>query len=266
MRRFIQKYYALLKVQLSTSATQAAQYRVEFLMGVALSAFWTLSAVAPLWILFQQRSTVAGWRRDEALVVVAFFTMLKGFIAAFLEPSVNNTVEHLRKGTLDFLLLKPADAGFLVSTTRLAPWKGTDIVGGLGLLLVALRGLGRWPAPTAWLAMLAVLAAAVAMLHALWIMVVALAFVTVKVDNLTYLLGSLYDAARWPASVWRGPMAFLFSWVLPLAVMTTDPALAVLGRLQPVEALRAVTLAAAMSALSRAVWLRSITRYTSAGG
>jgi ABC-type uncharacterized transport system permease subunit len=46
----------------------------------------------------------------------------------------------------------------------------------------------------------------------------------VKVDNLTYLFSSIYDAARWPASVFRGAVAFLLTFVIPLAVMTTYPA------------------------------------------
>jgi len=75
--------------------------------------------------------------------VVAFFTILKGAIQGAIEPSITNTVEHLRKGTLDFLLLKPADAEFMVSTTRLQPWRATDVLGGLALLVYALSDLQR---------------------------------------------------------------------------------------------------------------------------
>lgn len=260
------RYLRLLAVQLRASLAQAAQYRVDFALGAVLSAFWTAAALTPLLVLYGRRPTLGGWTRGEALVVVAFFTMLKGAIQGFIEPSVTNTVEHLRKGTLDFLLLKPADAEFLVSTTRLQPWRATDLVGGSALLAYALHSLGRWPSPGAALAALALLVAAVAILHSLWILVVALAFVTVKVDNLAFLLGSVYDAARWPASVWRGALAWVFTLVVPIAVMTTYPALAVLGRLDLAHGAFAAALAAAFVTLSRAVWLRNIRRYTSAGG
>ncbi len=262
----VARYARLLAVQLRASMAQAAQYRVDFVLGVVLSAFWTLAALVPLLVLFGRRPSLGGWTRGEALVVVAFFTVLKGAIQGAIEPSVTNTVEHLRKGTLDFLLLKPADAEFLVSTTRLQPWRATDVVGGLALLAYALSSLGRWPSAPEALAAAALVAAAVAILHSLWIMVVALAFVTVKVDNLAFLLGSVYDAARWPASVWRGALAWVFTLVIPLSVMTTYPALAVLGRLDLAHGAGACGLAALFALLARAVWTRSVRRYTSAGG
>ena len=44
-------------------------------------------------------------------------------------PSLGNVVEHIRKGTLDFVLLKPADAQFLVSTSRFEFFRFVNVVG-----------------------------------------------------------------------------------------------------------------------------------------
>jgi ABC-2 type transport system permease protein len=262
----MRRYLRLLGVQLRASVAQAAQYRLDFVLGAVMSVFWTAAALTPLVVVYARRPTLGGWTRDEALLVVAFFTILKGAIQGAIEPSITNTVEHLRKGTLDFLLLKPADAEFMVSTTRLQPWRATDVLGGLALLVYALSDLQRAVSFGAAFATLALLLAAVAILHSLWIMVVALAFVTVKVDNLSFLLGSVYDAARWPASVWRGALAWIFTLVIPLAVMTTYPALAVLGRLDLAHGAFGCGLAAAFVLVARLVWTRSIRLYTSAGG
>ncbi len=262
----MRRYLRLLGVQLRASIAQAAQYRLDFVLGAVMSVFWTAAALTPLVVVYARRPTLGGWTRDEALLVVAFFTILKGAIQGAIEPSITNTVEHLRKGTLDFLLLKPADAEFMVSTTRLQPWRATDVLGGLALLIYALADLGRGVSFGAALATLALLLAAVAILHSLWIMVVSLAFVTVKVDNLSFLLGSVYDAARWPSSVWRGALAWLFTLVIPLAVMTTYPALAVLGRLDLAHGAFGCGLAVAFVLVARLVWTRSIRLYTSAGG
>ena len=88
----------------------------------------------------------------------------------------------------------------------------------------------------------------------------------VKVDNLSYLFSSIYDAARWPASVFRGVIAFVFTFVIPLAVMTTYPALSILGRLPVSRVFAALVGAVVFAALSRQVWLGALRRYTSAGG
>jgi ABC-2 type transport system permease protein len=88
----------------------------------------------------------------------------------------------------------------------------------------------------------------------------------VKVDNLSYLFTSIFDAARWPAAVFKGVVRFLFTFVIPLALMTTYPAEALLGRLEPYKVVFSLLGTVAFSAFARLVWLRSIAKYTSASG
>ena len=85
-------------------------------------------------------------------------------------------------------------------------------------------------------------------------------------DNLTYLFDSIFDAARWPAPILRGALAFIFTVVLPLTVMTTFPALALLGRISPPQLAGAPLAAAGFFALSRLVRQRAVRDYSSAGG
>ena len=51
-------------------------------------------------------------------------------------------IESVRDGTLDFTLTKPEDAQLLVSIQRVEIWKLTDVVLGIGVLAVALVRLG----------------------------------------------------------------------------------------------------------------------------
>ena len=62
----------------------------------------------------------------------------------------------------------------------------------------------------------------------------------------------------------RGVLAVLFTYVLPLALMTTYPALALLGRLRLGTALGALGGTIVFAAFARTVWSLSIRRYTSA--
>jgi ABC-2 type transport system permease protein len=86
----------------------------------------------------------------------------------------------------------------------------------------------------------------------------------VRLDNLIYLFNSIFDAGRWPAAVFRGFWRIIFTFVVPLALMTTYPALALLGRLQATTAATALGGALVFVVLARAVWIRSIGHYRSA--
>jgi ABC-2 type transport system permease protein len=211
------------------------------------------------------RDAVNGWNAYEMLVVVGFFSMHKGVLASVIQPSLNQAVEHIRKGTLDFLLLKPADAQFMLSTSKLELAHLTDLIAGVLMIAWALSHLpGALPGALDIAFACVLFACGLAILYALWIMVVSLAFRVIKVDNLSYLFVSLFEAARWPASVFRGALSLFFTFVIPLALMTTYPALAVLGRARLEHFVIAAAVAAGLLAVSRYVWQRSIRSYTGA--
>jgi ABC-2 type transport system permease protein len=262
----VRRYLRLLRVQLRASLALSVQYRLEFLVQGALALFWSAWSLVPVLVLFGHRPVLAGWSFEEALVVMGWFVLMKGVLEGAVNPSLAAVVEHIRKGTLDFVLLKPADAQFLVSTARFEPWRVMDLLAALGIFGYAFHRLGRWPAPGSLLAALLLLACATFTLYSLWILVISAAFHVVKVDNLSYLFSSIFDAARWPVTVFRGAWRVLFTVVVPLALMTTYPALALLGRLEARTALAALGGTLLFALFARAVWRSSIAHYTSAGG
>jgi ABC-2 type transport system permease protein len=260
----VRRYLRLLGVQLRASLATSAQYRLEFLVEGGLALFWSGWSLVPVLVLFGHRPVLRGWSFEEALVVMGWFVLMKGVLEGAVNPSLAAVVEHIRKGTLDFVLLKPADAQFLVSTARFELWRVMDLLAALAIFAYAFHRLGRWPSAPQIAAGLLLLCCAACTLYSLWILVVSAAFHVVKVDNLSYLFSSIFDAARWPVSVFRGAWRVLFTAVVPLALMTTYPALALLGRLELTTALAALAGSAIFAGFARAVWLSSIGRYTSA--
>ena len=242
----------------------AMQYRWDFVTDGVMSLFWTLTALVPLYLVFSERPVIAGWSYGEALVVVGWFTLLDGVLKGAINPSLTTVIEHIRKGTLDFVLLKPADAQFLVSTARFRPWRITSIAAAGAVFGYAFHELGRAPTGAQVGAALGMLVLALAVLYSLWILVISVAFRAVRVDNLRYLFEAIFDAARWPSSVFKGALSFVFTFVVPLALMTTYPARALLGTLELEHVAGAIAGAVGLTILSRLVWTRAIRGYTSA--
>lgn len=259
------RYVRLLGVQLRQSLQLAMQYRWDFLVEGLLSVFFGAgAALVPLWVAFEGRSGIAGWSFPEAVLVIGFFTIVRGVLEGAVNPSLMSVVEKIRLGTLDFVLLKPADAQFLVSTARFAPWHAIDVLVGVGMFVWSFHEMGRTPSLGAVALSALLLGAAVLILYSLWILVISAAFHVVRVDNLAYLFTSIFDAARWPSSVFRGAARFIFTFVIPLALMTTLPAEALLDRLEAPTVLFALGGSGVFAAVARGVWRLSIRRYTSA--
>ena len=264
VKQTLHRYARLLLVQLRTSLTLAVQYRFDFFLEGVLALLWLGITLVPLMVVFAQRTTVAGWSYPEALVVVGLFSVLKAVLDGAITPSLNHVVDGIRKGTLDFILLKPADAQFLVSTARFDPWRVLDLLGSVAIVLYALRRLHHVPSVWEALTGCALFSVAILLIYSLWILVVSLSFRVVKVDNLSYLFMSIFDAGRWPIHVFKGALRVLFTVVFPLALMTTYPAQALLGHLSLTHALLAGTGGLLFAGCARWIWQRSLQAYTSA--
>jgi len=258
------RYLRLFAVQLRASMLLAMQYRADFLIDGAIEVFWTATALVPLFVVFNARPRVAGWTFGEALLVAGWFTLLQGILEGAISPSLTSVVEHIRKGTLDFVLLKPADAQFLVSTVRFELWPLLGVAGGAVLIGDAFVRLGQAPQALHVAVAAALLLLAALVLYSVWILVISAAFWVVRLDNLAYLFNAIFDAARWPSSVFRGFLRVVFTFVIPLAMMTTYPAEALLGRLRLQAALGAGLGALVFASLARLTWRRAIAHYTSA--
>jgi ABC-2 type transport system permease protein len=275
----MRRYLGLLATAVRASLLGKLQYRVDFIAQGAMQIAWLVLSALPLWIAYRARASavgapmsavdIGGYGFYAAAVVFSFFLLLKAVLDGAINPSLSAVVEHIRQGTLDFLLLKPADAQFLVSTARFEPWRLVDALGALALLIFAAvrhSQAGGHPLPgVGHLLTAAVLfVCSVLLLYSVWILVICAAFYVVKIDNLSFLFTSIFDFARWPRSVFTGFLHVLFTYIIPLAVMTSFPADALLSGLGLREGVWAVLFTAVLLTLSRLVWLRAIARYTSA--
>lgn len=258
------RYLRLAGLQLRTSAAAGMTYRADFLLEGVMALVWTGLTLLPLLVLFEGRETVAGWGFPGSLIVIAFFAAMRAVMDGLISPSILDLVERIRSGAFDYVLLKPVDAQALVSTSRCEPWKLFDILLVLVMIVYAFVELGEPPAVQDVLLGATLFLAGLIAAYSLWLGCAAAAFWVVRLDNLAFLLGAIFDVARWPVQVFRGAWRFVFTFIIPVAVMTTYPAEAMLGTLDAQTAVAAIAGALALFGLSRLLWRLAIRNYTSA--
>ena len=83
-------------VELRLSIATSMQYRWNFLVDGFVSLIWTTLGLVPLFIAFGARPSMGGWTIYEALVVVAWFTLLKGLLDGAVNPSLLQVVDQIR--------------------------------------------------------------------------------------------------------------------------------------------------------------------------
>lgn len=259
----IRRYAQLAAIFAGASVSAQLEYRVNFVINLIGSLLMAGGALFGLLILTGDGQPIGGWSYREATVVVGLFTFVQGFIGCFLQPNLNKIAETVRLGTMDFTLLKPVDTQFYVSTRNVNVFRLADVIVGMVIVVWAASGLPNVTLGGV-LAGVALVCAALAIVYAVWFMLATTAFWFVKVENATELFLGLFRAGQFPATALPGWVRFLFTFIIPIAFITTVPAEAITGRIEAGSALAALIVAVVLLLLSRSFLFLAVRNYTSA--
>ncbi len=261
--RHVGKYLALLRMFYSTSLGVELEYRANFAFSVLSSVLNLGASLFTVRLFFAHGATLGGWSWPAATTVLGAFTVLSGVSQSFLQPNLNKLVEQVREGTLDFVLLKPIDTQFWLSARRFSPWGLPDLLLGC-LLLVWGATQARAPA-MGFVALFFSMLGSSVILYSLWFIMATTTIWFVQIYNVTELLRALLDAGRFPIDAFpRGAYRFVFTFVVPVAFMTSVPAQVLLGEISWSRLLGALALAPLLLVTSRAFFRYALRYYTSA--
>lgn len=256
------RYFRVLRLFWATAIAAELEYRANFLLATLSSLGGMAGSLFGLFLFYQNDYTFEGWSWVQALVVLGIFTILQGFSATFLAPNLNRIVRHIQQGTLDFVLLKPINSQFWLSTHTLSPWGIPDLI--FGLIVIIYSGSQLGLQVTDYFLSLVPILFGFLILYSLWFILGATSIWFVKIYNVTEVLRGLLEAGRFPMAAYPTAYRFFFTFVVPVAFLTTVPAEVILGRGELGWTLGAGILAIALLFASRAFWQFALRFYTSA--
>jgi len=258
----IKRYLKVLTLFWSAALAAELEYRVNFLLATLTSLGNLAGSLFGLFLFYSKGYTFTGWSWEAALVVLGIFTLLQGFSATFLAPNLNRIVRHVQEGTLDFVLLKPIRSQFWLSTHILSPWGLPDLI--FGCVLIGYAGTLLGLKTGEYLISAIPLFFGFVILYSLWFMLGATSIWFVKIYNVTEVLRGLLEAGRYPIVAYPTAYRFFFTFVVPVAFLTTVPAEAMLGRSQITWVIGAGVLALVLFFVSAWFWRFALRFYTSA--
>lgn len=258
----MKRYLDVLGLLWSAALAAEMEYRVNFILATLTSLGNLAGSLFGLFLFYRTGYTFQGWSWDEALVVLGIFTVLQGFSSTFLAPNLNSIVNHVQQGTLDFVLLKPISSQFWLSSHTISPWGLPDLV--FGGVLIGYAGAQLDIGIGDYLLSAVPLLFGLASLYSLWFILGATSIWFVKIYNVTEVLRGLLEAGRYPMVAYPAAYRFFFTFVVPVAFLTTVPAEAMLGRVQVGWIVGAGVLALGLLFVARFFWRFALRFYTSA--
>ncbi len=212
-----------------------------------------------LMVILTKTQTIAGFDFHQ---MVNFFLVFNLFdlLGQFFFRGIYWFRGKIVSGMFDFTLVKPASPLFLTLVTN------TDLLD-LPLLLMVITMLIRQnlslPLLNVFLFLLLSIAAFL-IITALHIFIVGLGIMTTEVDNTIWIFRELTLLARVPIDIYMGAVRSFLTFVLPIALIFTFPAKALMGLLSWQWIFYSLVFAFLFFILALKFWRFALTKYSSA--
>ena len=260
LRRYARVYGACVRNCLA----RELEFRSNFLFSAISTAVWAVLSIITAGLVFGNVREIRGWDMDRMFIVTGSFLVVESLMSTLFHRNMQKLSELVNKGELDFVLTKPISSQFLVSIRYLDFGDLPTAFVGLFYVGLGLQRLGLRPGPDQIALYALLLLCALASFYALWFMTVTLVLYTGRIENISAIMDTIIPLARVPSDVFRGAAKPLLVYVIPVAAISTLPAQALLGILDPMMAPYQVLLAVALLWASHRFWHFSLRRYTSA--
>ena len=240
------------------------EYRANFFIQVFESILGLVVSLGGLAVVFAHTENLGGWSPDQLIALVGIYLLVGGLINLVINPSMERFMQDVRKGTLDFTLVKPADSQLLVSVQRVEIWKMVDVVMGLaviGVALVRLQSAIGWGETAVFTV---ALFCGATIVYSFWLILATCSFWFVRVENILVIFQSMYSAGRWPVGIYPQWLRFILTFLVPVAFAVTVPAQGLIGQLNGRNLGLAIALAVGLFIVARLFWRYGIRFYSGA--
>jgi len=258
------RYLRLLWLLVTLNVQDTAAYRIDFAMHVVLAILQLGAELIALWTIFSNTQSLAGWGRLEILALLGVFRIMTGAIAMMVAPNMRTMMEEIRDGKLDYAVLRPVNTQFLISVRKVVLWRMADIVVGIGMITFAAIGLSAHITPGKVLLFLVMIGAGMSIIYSFWLVLGTMAFWFTRINNIEMVFWNVFEAGRYPVSIYRPPIRWALTYIIPLAFLTTFPAETLLGKLNIWNVLFAVLVAFASLAASSLFFRFGLRHYSGA--
>ena len=260
-------HYLRLTSAFARASTQSElAYRANLWVRILHSLLNLGTGVLGIVVLFEQVDSLRGWSLPATLALLGVYLTLAALRSLVIGPSLealSGMDGEIWTGQFDYTLLRPVDVQFLASVRHWRPLALIDLALGLGTVGVALGMLGTSLRLTSLLSFVAACGTAIAILYAVLLALAAMVLWQPRF-LFTWLFNAMFQMARYPVGLYPGWLRLVLTWVVPVGVMTTVPAQALVGELAPGMLIGSAGLASVLVAGATILFRLGLRRYASA--
>ena len=241
-------------------------YKTNFI--IKLIALMTADFVGPIItaVIYASTAGVPGWSFEEFLLLQGIFIFVLGIMHFAQIKIASRTIHEVREGTFDKFLTKPFKPLTYISLTSWEPEGLGEAFVGLVIMIYTIIVLQINLISLNFIFFIAIIALALLFTYSFIVIIAALSFLFVKSFGIFNIFFQVMDMARYPASIYSYGMRFFVSFLIPVTVTATVPAIALIEGYSLNELLWTAFPVFLFFLVSMGIWTLAMRKYTSAGG
>ncbi|HUD48453.1 MAG TPA: ABC-2 family transporter protein [Candidatus Baltobacteraceae bacterium] len=261
LRRYASIYGALWR----NSVVREMGFKSNFLLWIVVELLWFGLQLSFIGVIYLHTDHIASWTKWEVVMLVGASHFIQQIFQAFFLTNCTQLSELIRTGRLDFMLLLPANARFLVSLRQVDLGGFVNGSCGLGVMVYAARQLHLVPGPGQVIAFVLLCLVGIVIHYSLIFILASVSFWTVRAQGIVWGYYSLFNLARLPDEAFQGFFRAFFTFAIPMLLVVNVPVRVLLSRLtSPGEMFLLLGAGCICFVLSELFWRFSIRHYTSA--
>jgi ABC-2 type transport system permease protein len=265
--REIAKHARVYRALVRMNVMSQMEYRANFVTGMLMELGYLVVKLLYVLVAYRAGRDIAGFGPDEMLVFIGTFVTATGFYAGMYMMNFYQLSGLVKDGSFDTLMTKPASLQFLASFRRFdIGIFATDVAAGLAMTGI---GLARLPGLLdAWrvLGYAFFLLCGSAVGYAIYLLPQCLVFRLVNARAIAGASDSFWDFNNVPMIVYGKTAQAIGTYLLPMFVITSFPALFALGRMTGAQMVWGCLAPIVFVGATRLAWTRSLRHYSSASG
>ncbi len=219
-------HFQVFKLLFRNSLIREMNFAANFWLWLLTEFLWFIAQVGMIEVIFSHVNSVGDWNKWQVILLMGTHQITAQLFQAFFYINLANLPELIRTGKLDFLLLQPVNAQFLVSTKQFGFDNLINTAVGIGFVFFASHQLQLHPTGMQISLYLLTILCGIGIHYSIFLTLVTLAFWIVKAQGMIFGYYNLMNLARYPESVFlQAPKVFriLFSVFIPVMVVANVP-------------------------------------------
>ena len=259
------RYLGIYGTLWKTSVTREMSFKGNFILWIVVELLWFALQLCFIGVLYLHTNSIGTWTQWQVVLLVGASSFIQQTYQAFFLTNCVNVSELVRTGKMDFLLMLPINTRFLVSLRQVDLGAFINAAFAGVVMFYAAARLHLHPTAVELFGFLALCVVGILIHYSLMFMLAAISFWTVRAQGIVWGYYNLFNIARMPDEAFRGVFKVVFTFVLPVLLVSNVPVRVLADKLQsPVLWLVLLGMGVVCALISEWFWQVSVRRYTSA--